>query len=377
MVSVCARLLYFRSFSDGDALVGTVSNLQAAKAEMMARVRQPHQQQRPSDRPLFSCFWERSPSSTMPRFWAANGSTNRRSSASLWSLEKVRWFGLGALLLLYYYGGGGIGAALGFSTSSRTRAASSGSSFLQMSFLSSEEDGSLVLSSETSSTAADASSSDNDTSSEDDFQYVFWLMPVEQDAQLLETTLMDGLRQEYDAVSFAPHVTLGPPVSCSQIPDPRAALRTLTSSSGGGGVTTTATRHRSPRLRGSSSTATNIVLHGAHADFGERYTQSVFLRLASNSALDRLYERSREVSGLEDALPDAADHFPHLSVLYENCCPRERQAAAERVQRQFQTTRLAHEGIAFDAVQIIRIQLPVEGPEDVQKWKVVGTEFLR
>ena len=230
------------------AVVGTMSNLQAAKRRM-ARVRQPQPQQRPGDRHLFCYYFLQRSSSTMPRFLAAN-STNRSSA---WSFEKLRWVGLGALLLLYYCsssssssGAGGIGAALGFSASSSTRTASSGSSFLRMSFLSSEEDGSLH--SETS-TAADTAS-DNDTS-EDDFQYVFWLMPVEEDAQLLQTTIMDGLRQEYDAVSFAPHVTLGPPVSCSQIPDPLAALRTLTS---GDGVTTTkattATGNRSPRLRG-------------------------------------------------------------------------------------------------------------------------------
>jgi len=204
-------------------------------------------------------------------------------------------------------------------------------------------------------------------------------MPVESDAQLLESAIMKDLRDEFDSVHFDPHVTLAPPVAASEIPNPQQALEILTS------TTQQQQFHNKNKnnLRGSSSSKDRIVtLTHAHADYGFLYTQSVFLQLQSNKELDDLYQLSRKVSGLPPKKDDEnnnnnnSDHFPHLSVLYENCSEQERNQVATAVEQKLQATTLSQQ-IRFDSVQLIRIQLPVEGPNDVLKWKLVGSAKLR
>jgi len=275
-------------------------------------------------------------------------------------MEKFRWVCLAILLIVYYYG-----SAVGFSP---LLTSLSSSVSLRMS----------VLSSQDSVVSTSSSSSGDEEQQVDEYQYVFWLMPVESDARLLESAIMKDLRDEFDAVRFNPHVTLAPPVAASEIPNPQQALEILT--------TTQHFNNKSKNnnnLRGSSSNKDRMVtLTHAHADYGFLYTQSVFLQLQSNQELDDLYELSRKVSGLPpDEISDEnnnnnKDHFPHLSVLYENCCEQERNQVATAVEQKLQATTLSQQ-IRFDSVQLIRIQLPVEGPNDVLKWKLVGSAKLR
>jgi hypothetical protein len=100
--------------------------------------------------------------------------------------------------------------------------------------------------------------------------------------------------------------------------------------------------------------------------------------LEATPVLRELYNTARKITGLPPTkVIPPEDHFPHLSVLYESCCETAREAAAARVQQSLQkpTLSLAHH-ISFDAVQLIRIQLPVEGPDDVRLWKSLGTAPL-
>jgi len=287
-----------------------------------------------------------------------------RPTSSNRAIEQLRWLLLALLLLIYYYGG-----ALGFNISLPFRG-SSGSSSLssQMSIISFTSSQSSVVSSEEESLLDDINSDDDDD--DDEYQYVFWLMPTASDTQLLQDTIMNELRDEFDAVFFEPHVTLAPPIPASNIPDPEQALERLT-------TTSNISNKKTSNLRGTKNNEDVLTLSGAHANYGTLYTQSVFLQLQATPQLKDLYNRSRKVSGLPPVqeIP-ADDHFPHLSVLYESCCEQERETVASHVQHKLQQTSLAQH-ISFDAVQLIRIQLPVEGPADVRKWKVVGSAKLR
>jgi len=281
-------------------------------------------------------------------------------------MEKFRWVCLAILLIVYYYG-----SAVGFSP---LLTSLSSSVSLRMS----------VLSSQDSVVSTSSSSSGDEEQQVDEYQYVFWLMPVESDARLLESAIMKDLRDEFDAVRFNPHVTLAPPVAASEIPNPQQALEILTSTTQQQQQQQQFHNKNKNNLRGSSSSKDRIVtLTHAHADYGFLYTQSVFLQLQSNKELDDLYQLSRKVSGLPPKKDDennnnksSSDHFPHLSVLYENCCEQERNQVATTVEQKLQATTLSQQ-IRFDSVQLIRIQLPVEGPKDVLKWKLVGSAKLR
>lgn len=250
-------------------------------------------------------------------------------------LEKLRWFLVATMLLIY----GGVSGFVPTLPAQLLPAAATSSS---------------------------SSTADSSLASDDEYWYVFWLMPTKEDADLLKTTIMNDLKDEFDAVSFDPHVTLGPPVRVRDIPDPQRALEIVTLSS---------TTSRGKQLRGSGHR--QIVLTGAHAGYGQLYTQSVFLQLESTPQLDALYQLSVNVGHrkTEHVHPYPIEHFPHMSMLYENCCQEQREAVAEKVQQKLLETRLKNQ-IAFDAVQLMRIQLPVEGPEGVKKWEVVGTEAL-
>ena len=236
---------------------------------------------------------------------------------------------------------------------------------------------------------------DNDNNINDDYYYVFWLMPTERDAQLLRDTIMRDLREEFQhAVEFEPHVTLAPPVPASAIPNPKAALTHLASALLASQDENSHNPHHTknlrstnlptPLLEGNSSEKdhrTVLTLSDARVNYGTRYTQSIFLQFQGTPMLRELYNTACQISGLppitHEKIP-ATDHFPHLSVLYESCCEMAREAAAARVQLNLEQQQqpLAHQHISFDAVQLVRIQLPVEGPDDVRLWKSMGTAPL-
>ena len=291
-----------------------------------------------------------------------------RPTNSSRATETLRWLLLTLFLLLYYFGD----SSRAFSIHP---APASSSSSLAMSVFSSSSQSSIA-------SAAFEAVEDND------YYYVFWLMPVKRDAQLLRHTIMHDLRKEFlHAVDFEPHVTLAPPVPASAIPHPELALARLASA-----LTTKDENIENHNLRGSSATTppplqgntadkedsndrTVLTLSGARANYGTRYTQSIFLQLQATPLLRELYHTARQVSGLPP-LPviPATDHFPHLSVLYESCCATARQAAAARIEQSLPTTLL--QPISIDAVQLVRIQLPVQGPDDVRLWKSLGTAPL-
>lgn len=292
----------------------------------------------------------------------------------------MRWLLLTLFLLLYYFGD----SSRAFSIHRPAASSSSSSSSLAMSVLPSSAQSSVV-------SASELLNDDDDNNK--DYYYVFWLMPVKRDAQLLRHTIMRDLRQEFiHAVDFEPHVTLAPPVPASAIPDPDVALARLASafttidennnSNHLPNTSNLRSRATTPPLQGnpdkedSTSQRTILTLSGARANYGTRYTQSIFLQLEATPVLRDLYNTARQVSGLPptQVIP-AADHFPHLSVLYESCCEMTRAAAAARVEQRLRTVSLSQQ-ISFDAVQLIRIQLPVEGPDDVRLWKSLGTAPL-
>jgi hypothetical protein len=271
----------------------------------------------------------------MPRFSFPSSS----SSSHRVALEQTRWV-LGVSLLLLYYGASGYGGG-----------ALSRGAFSHMSLRATTTTTAVVVSADTDRVPSNF--------------YVFWLMPVAEDAERLQATIMNDLVHAYHSVSIDPHVTLGPPVPVANIPYPPQALERLTTSKEG-----------SPRLRGSAGPPRVVCATGATADSGSTYTQSVFLRFDRHTpALDDLYQTSRHVSGLpfESPIP-TTDYFPHLSVWYENASREERQSVAARTQAKLDASPL--DQICFDRVQLMRIQLPVTSRQDVQNWQVVASAPL-
>jgi Cyclic phosphodiesterase-like protein len=198
-----------------------------------------------------------------------------------------------------------------------------------------------------------SNNNDNSNDNDDDDYYVFWLMPVASDAAALDK-LVHELAARHGTVPFAPHVTLCPPVPSSNIPHPTDTLNALTE----------------------RPTATLVLRNsngGIHPDFGSTYTQSVFVRLRATDPsngydLKDLYQRCVELSGApEEGRDPKEDNFPHLSVMYYPDPDREtRRAIAQSVQ--------VPATVAFDAVQLVRIHLPVVDSAGVQAWKVVGVQ---
>jgi hypothetical protein len=218
-----------------------------------------------------------------------------------------------------------------------------------------------------------------------EFQYVFWLLPAEPYRQELQR-FVNELASEYHTIPFEPHITLAQPVPTHQIPNPRDALDRL--------AETAAT---------STTSTTSIVLNNFHVTVGQLYTQSVFLQFEENvndpeenknsnddaapnslrsqyQALRDLYMWSRQISGLPVGEPNGSDHFPHMSLIYQNIDMEARKHVAATVRQKLEQSSVFFQGtssIAFDAIQLVQIQLPVESEQDVQKWKTIGKRFLK
>jgi len=168
--------------------------------------------------------------------------------------------------------------------------------------------------------------------------YVFWLMPQKSDKESLQA-IMDSLSKEYGTVRFEPHVTLAPPVLTMD----KNALESLTKQ------------------------AEPITLSDWTPSRGNMYTQSVFLKAQGNAALFDLYHNSRTLAGLDQSGPEEGSNFPHLSLMYSNDDDETRQAILE-------TLDIDLDSITFDAIQLMRIELPVTSAEDVLKWKAVDIQ---
>jgi hypothetical protein len=215
-------------------------------------------------------------------------------------------------------------------------------------------------------------------------------------------------------------VTLAQPVSTHNIPNPQDALDRLAASMMTMTTLTTMTTEQpqdevpsassDDAITTTKTTRNSIILNNFHVAIGQLYTQSIFLQFEENTddgnqdaqhaptsfrshyqSLRDLYMRSRQISRLPMGEPNVEDHFPHMSLMYLSNDnnkvdneTRNRIAADVRQKlkkessffRSTSSSSLQKGMIAFDAIQLVQIQLPVQSDQDVQKWKTIGKRYL-
>lgn len=173
--------------------------------------------------------------------------------------------------------------------------------------------------------------------------FVWWLMPAEP----LKGRLQDCIRSISDrhegSPNFEPHITLSLPQRLEQYKD--EAL--------------------------SWEESICIPAMQFRVEIGTTFTQSVLLRI---SAIDTpaLWQLRKHLVGQEEE-DIHKDRFPHLSLAYcgDN---EERQKIADSISLD---SLLQEEDCIFDAIQCMKIRLPVSDAEDVRQWSVLKRIQLR
>lgn len=165
----------------------------------------------------------------------------------------------------------------------------------------------------------------------------FWLTPAAHPHRLLES-LVQSLAARYDAPVFQPHLT----IAGGQIEISRA-----------------------------SETLRDIVapesceLEVDEVDFSETYTKTLFVRFRLSPELRDL----RAAIGEALQLPGDAEFDPHVSLLYKNLPPREKEDLAQGMELPFQRVR-------FDGMKVVSHPPRITRPEDVEAWETVAVRCL-
>lgn len=160
---------------------------------------------------------------------------------------------------------------------------------------------------------------------------VYWLIPARPEGELFRE-LIRILAKPFDAPQFEPHLTI---VRAKDRESARHVLR---------------------RVK-----AAPIRLRVADIGFSSKFTKTLFLRFHPNAALDKLIV---DLGGNPKSLRD-----PHLSLLYKKLpswVKRELAAAIKLPVRQ----------IAFDSLQAVRCNVPVETRAGVESWRIIASRKL-
>ena len=166
----------------------------------------------------------------------------------------------------------------------------------------------------------------------------FWLMPSAETKPFF-VSLVEELARRLNAPVFEPHVTLQ-----GAEMDGREALALLEK---------IAANH-SP-----------VELQIAGIEFSEKYSKTLYVQ----------FTPVREATAISDAFADGAgsdsgyQFDPHLSLLYKTMAEAEQEELARQI-----TIPFAH--VRCDAVKLVSVPRPVEGPEDVHAWSVLAEQPL-
>lgn len=166
----------------------------------------------------------------------------------------------------------------------------------------------------------------------------FWLMPS-ADAKPSFVSLVEELARRLEAPAFEPHVTLQ-----------GAELDEL---------------HAVALLEKIAGRYAPVDLQIGGIEFSEKYTKTLYVQFRS----------SNEASAISSAIADSAASTggykfdPHLSLLYKTVSAAEKQELARRI-------KLPFEAVRFDAVKLVSVPTPVEGPEDVRAWRTIAERPL-
>jgi hypothetical protein len=164
----------------------------------------------------------------------------------------------------------------------------------------------------------------------------YWLVPADPARELLRE-IIGILAKQFDAPRFEPHLTI--------FATPRAG--------------------KSPKhaLKQIQAKAIRLRLRGI--GFSSQFTKTLFVRLTSNQAFERL------VIDLSRATKSRAKrvHDPHVSLLYKQLPARTKRELAL-------TIKLPFRGVVFDSIKAIRSVSPIKTRDDVAAWRVVARKSL-
>ena len=167
----------------------------------------------------------------------------------------------------------------------------------------------------------------------------FWLMPS-ADAKPFFVSLVEELARRLDAPVFEPHVTL----RGAEL-EQREAVALLEK----------ITDRYAP-----------VDLQIGGIEFSEQYTKTLYVQFGSSAG----------ASAISTAIAEGAESTggykfdPHLSLLYKAMPQAQKQELAREINIPFERVR-------FEAVKLVSVPTPVEGPEDVRAWRTIAERPLK
>lgn len=165
-----------------------------------------------------------------------------------------------------------------------------------------------------------------------DTAFAYWLLPEEK-SRAHFATIIGELSTRFDAPMFEPHLTLLVTPATARAPE--EVLREIAS----------------PQIA--------LSLDGISE--GERFTKTLFVRFQKSAALQELADAIARAS--ETTPQPIAD--PHVSLLYAHVDAPTRHALADTITLPFRE-------VCFDALCVMRCNLPVETKEAVLMWESIA-----
>lgn len=168
----------------------------------------------------------------------------------------------------------------------------------------------------------------------------FWLIPSQEDKAFFQE-IINTLAQEYDALTFTPHVTI---YVGEYAPDesPTELLETATQG-----------------IQPFSLRVDQLL-------YTEEFTKTLFVQFHPNPVLSQITESLRSNS----SKPSDYVLNPHLSLIY--------QYLSEETKKELVTSiSLPKSEVFFDKVSAISIPETIKVREDVEKWNLISTQKLQ
>lgn len=168
----------------------------------------------------------------------------------------------------------------------------------------------------------------------------FWLIPSQEDKALFQK-IINTLAQEYDALTFTPHVTL---YAGEFVPDESPAELLKIATQG---------------IHPFSLKVDQLL-------YTEEFTKTLFVQFHPNTVLSQITESLRSHS----SKPSDYILNPHLSLIYQYLSEQTKKELASSIT-------LPKSEVFFDEVSAISIPETIRRREDVEKWDVICSRKLQ
>ena len=165
----------------------------------------------------------------------------------------------------------------------------------------------------------------------------YWLCPTGTTRGTL-SAIIKGLAARFDAPVFEPHVTVFAAAASNK--DPAEVLEEI-------------------QLTGPLQLAVGSL------ESSDEFTKTLFIQLEPNAALSRVSEDLRRASVTKSEY----QLNPHLSLIYKNMSPHEKQELAAQIYLPFSE-------IAFDSIKAVLIPAEIKTREDVETWRTIAERNL-